>query len=56
MIDYSDKIQRGTDGCCPLCDCDIREYERSEVVTAHGSQYLCHADCLDEDEDDDGTG
>lgn len=54
--DYSDRIETWHPGCCcPLCDNEISEFDRSHVVTAHGSQYLVHTNCLEPEEDDDGA-
>lgn len=53
-IEISDKIDEGHPGClCPLCDQEILSFEAATIADAHGSQYLVHTSCLEEDEDSD---
>ena len=53
MTDCSDKIEEGHGSClCPLCDNEIEAFDTFKVVTAHGSKYLVHSVCLEDEGDD----
>jgi hypothetical protein len=36
--------------CCPFCDNAIEEIHEHKIVVQHGSKFLAHAECEDEED------
>lgn len=48
------EIPQGHPGSlCPFCDNEVEAWMPWDTVTANGSRYLCHVECLRDEEEDD---